>query len=188
MIEVDGCAVTLRLLFRKILRPLYHGNLTTHGGDMHIFIERLRGTETARITGAYIDIFRRVEPYVSTRTEYHMIDHIMFIQAAADQEAPPGILPFILQESTFDMYLLVGETVVTNHFIFQMVEVIFQSGGQVRRHEEELIEAVGILGAGHPGHVGCLAIGVRVFPCAVIAVAVGILGGGEYAEAVLVVG
>ena len=131
MIKVDRCAEALRFLFLQVFRPSYHRYLTSDGRDMHIFVESLRSTEATGIAGTYIDIFRRVETNVGTGTEYHIVYHVVLVHTRSDQEAPPFVFPFVLQEKAFDVDLLVGVAVITDHFVFQMVVVVFQSGGQV---------------------------------------------------------
>ena len=74
------------------------------------------------------------------------------------------------------MDFLVRIAVIAYHFIFQMVVIVFQSGCQVQRHKQELVEAIGILCSRHKSEVGSLAVGIRVLCCTIITVAVGVLG------------
>jgi len=74
-----------------------------------------------------------------------MVNQIMLIQTAANQESPMIIFPFVLKESTTDIHFLVYRAVVSPHVIFQFVLIELYSGSQVGRHEDAFAEAVDIL-------------------------------------------
>ena len=55
-----------------------------------------------------------------------MIYQVMFIKTTSEQKSPTIILPFVLYESTTDIYFLIYRTVVSPHIVFQFVLNKFQ--------------------------------------------------------------
>ena len=74
-----------------------------------------------------------------------MIYQVMFIKTTSEQKSPTIILPFVLYESTTDIYFLIYRTVVSPHIVFQFVLIKFHSGSKIRRHENTFTKAVNIL-------------------------------------------
>ena len=57
-----------------------------------------------------------------------MIYQIMFIQPSSNKDTPTIVLPFVLQESTFGMYLLTSLAIIPFHLISQIIIIIFDTG------------------------------------------------------------
>ena len=91
-----------------------------------------------------------------------MIDQIMFVETAADQKAPFLILPLVLQKQATDMNRLVHDTIIPQHLILQLVEVIFQATGKFRRHKQAFISRIGILRTGDNRHVRRMPVCIRI--------------------------
>ena len=154
---------------------------------MQILVKRLRSTETARIGQTQIDVLRRIEAYVRTRTEDQVIDQIMLVETAADQKAPFLILPFVLQEQTTDMDRLVHDAVISQHLVLQLVEVIFQPAGKLRRHEQAFICRIGILRAPDKCHIRRMPVSIQIPVSPVITLPVRMLRGSIYVQAMFIV-
>lgn len=65
-----------------------------------------------------------------------MVYQVMLVQAPSNEEAPPFVLPFVLQIGASYAHFLFHISFVTYHFIFQAIVVVFGTEGEVRRHEE----------------------------------------------------
>ena len=162
MIEVCRGTDTLGLLLFQVLGKLDNRHFATDSRHMQILVKRLRGTETARIRQTKINVLGRIETDIRTRTEDQMIDQIMFVETAADQKAPFLILPLVLQKQATDMNRLVHDTIIPQHLILQLVEVIFQATGKFRRHKQAFISRIGILRTGDNRHVRRMPVCIRI--------------------------
>ena len=111
----------------------------------------------------------------------------MLVQTATDQEAPPLVFPFILQEHTFDVCRLLHLAVMTQHQVVQIVEVILQSGSQFGRHEQTAVERIAILRSDDSRHICGRSVSIRVFPGAIITLALGMLRRRISAETMFIV-
>ena len=94
----------------------------------------------------------------------------MLVQPSADENAPFPVLPLILGIQAPDSHYLVSHPVIAPHIVIEIVLVVFQADGKVRRHEEASVELVNVLAACHPGEIIRLAICIRVLSGPVIAV------------------
>ncbi len=187
VVEVDRGAEAIRFLFREVVGQLDQGGLATDRGDVQILVEGLWRAESARVAGADVDVFGRIETDVGPRTEDDVIDQVMLVEASADKEAPLLVFPLVLQEGALDVDRLVDEAVVADGLVLQVVVVVLQAGGQLGGHEEQAVEAVVVLRPGDGGQVCRLSVGVGVLLGAVVAVAVDVLYGGVDVQPVLIV-
>ena len=187
MIKIYGSTHALRILLLQVRGDLDDRHVATHGGDMQILVERLRGPETAGVRHTQVDILRRIEAHVRTRAKDHMIHHVMLIQTATDQETPTVILPLVLGESATDMHGLGDRTVIAKHLVLQIIVAIFGASRKGSGHKKAFIPFVGILGATDKGHVRRVTIGVRIFSGTVITLAFRMLGGGIHIQPMMVV-
>ena len=187
VVEVHRGTEALRFLFFQIGSQLDELHITPDSRHVQVFVESLRSPEAAGVREAEVNVFSRVETDVGTRTEYHMVDEVVLVEAAANQEAPAVILPLVLEEEAGDVNLLVHDAVVAHHLVFQAVVVIFQTSRKIGGHEEALIPGIGILGATDEGHVGGMAVGIGIHPSAVVTLAVGMLGRGIDIQFMLVI-
>ena len=154
---------------------------------MQILVKRLRGTETARIRQTKINVLGRIETDIRTWTEDQMIDQIMFVKTAADQKAPFLILPLVLQKQATDMNRLVHDTIIPQHLILQLVEVIFQATGKFRRHKQAFISRIGILRTGDNRHVRRMPVSIKITVGSVITLPVRMLRGSIYVQAMFII-
>ena len=107
---------------------------------MQILVESLRRTESSGIGQSEVDVLRRVVAQVHSRTENHVVDKVMLVESAAEQEAPLLVLPFVLEVEAPDIGVLLEVAVVAQDNILQPVVVILRSEGEVGRHEQKLAE------------------------------------------------
>ena len=187
VVEVDRGAEAVRFLFREVVGQLDQGGLATDRGDVQVLVEGLWRAESARVAGADVDVFRRVEADVGPGAEDHVIDQVMLVEASADEEAPLLVFPLVLQEGALDVDRLVDEAVVADGLVLQVVVVVLQAGGQLGGHEEQAVEAVVVLRPGDGGQVCRPSVGVGVLLGAVVAVAADVLHGGVDVQPVLIV-
>ena len=100
----------------------------------------------------------------------------MAVKTATYEHTPLLVLPFVLEIGAGYPDILVGIAAVAPHVVLHMVRVVFQSGSQVGRQEEQPVETVDVLSPGNPGEVCGPAVCIRVLPRPVIAVPVYVLG------------
>ena len=150
MINICRSTQALWSFFFQIIGQFNHRHITAYILHMQILVESLRSTETGWVAETKIDIFRRIITQIGTRTEYHMVNQVMFIQTTANQKSPMFILPFILEEGTTDIHFLIYRTIISPHIVFQFILIEFYSGSQVSRHENTFSETIDILRSCHP--------------------------------------
>ena len=72
--------------------------LTAYNPYVQVFIEYLRCAEPFCICSAQVDVRIHVETQCGTRTQNHILDFAMLVQASANKDAPSVIFPFVLTE------------------------------------------------------------------------------------------
>ena len=101
----------------------------------------------------------------------------MLVKTTSDQDAPAAVLPFVLGICTHDSDSLLGDSSISGHVVPEVVLIVFQSDGQVGRHEQAVVCLIYILCASDPCQVIGLAVCIRVHSCSIIAVSVDVLNG-----------
>ena len=188
MVHIGREAQALRFLFLQVIGQFDHRHVSTHVGNVQVLVEGLRRTETERIAGTQVDVLGRIIAQVHTRAEYRMVQQVVLVQTAADEETPLVVFPFVLGEGTHDAHLLVRIPLVAPHVVLQIVLVVFQTGGQVGRHEEATVKMETVLCSGNPSQVGRRAVGIQVLSASVVAVPFDVLGRSIHTQAMFLVG
>ena len=116
-----------------------------------------------------------------------MVNQIVLIQTAANQESPMLVFPFILKESTTNIHSLVYCTVVAPHVVFQFILIEFYAGSQVGRHEDTFSEAINILRSCHPVQIGGISVSIRILSATIIAVTIDVLRRCKHIETMFLV-
>ena len=188
MVKVGREAHAVRALLLQVVRKLDAHPLSAHDGDVHVLVERLRGTVAPGVAHAQVHRFRRVETHVDARAEYHMVYEVVFVEAAADKQRPLPGLPLVLQVGPHDMHRLVGVDVVADRTVTQVVVTVLRSERQLRGHEQQLPELVDILHPRRHGQVVRRPVGIGILLAAVVALARRILERDIGVETVAAVG
>ena len=187
MVHICRKAETLRLLHPQIVGEPYHRHGSSDIVDVKVLVEGLRGTETVRVAGPEIHILRRIETEVDAGAENDSVNEIVLVQPSADENAPFPVLPLILGIQAPDSHYLVSHPVIAPHIVIEIVLIVFQTDGKVRRHEQASVELVNVLAACHPGEIIRLAICIRVLSGPVIAVPGNVLGRCEHVQMMVLV-
>lgn len=74
--------------------------------NMQIFVKRLWRTETFGIDGTETQITERTVADIDPWREYRPADEIMFVNTDTTKNSPVFVLPFVLEISAEDIYLL----------------------------------------------------------------------------------
>ena len=164
-------------LFLQVIREPDAYPFTACDGDVQILVKSLWSAESSRIDGAEAQITERTVADVHPRREHWLGNKAVLVHANSGEEAPAGVLPLILEIGAENAYLLRGFVVIAKGDIVQVIIVIFQTGGQLRRHEQQTVKLVGILTAEDRGEVGGLSVRIRILPCSVITAPSDVLGG-----------
>ena len=96
----------------------------------------------------------------------------MLVKAGTYQHGKLTHLPFILNKSTGNTYILLHITVITGHDIMQGVILIFQSTGKSGRSKETVIHITNIHTTGNPGQIISLTISIQVLLSPIVTVSV----------------
>ena len=146
---------------------------TTYDPDVKVFVKDLRCTEALGIGSADVDILRGVVAQGSTGAEDSLLDGGVLIETRAEQDAPAVVLPFDLGELAGVAYDLtqgrgegdgvsaeveaiadglLGLPFSQRHLVLEAVIAIFSTSEELSRHEEEVVEVIGVLCTTDPRH------------------------------------
>ena len=85
------------------------------------------------------------------------------------------VFPFVLKICADDVDSLVCPVIIPERNIFQVVEIILQSGGELRGHKKKTVEFIGILPSAYCGEVPRPSISLRIHPRAIVTFATDVL-------------
>ena len=131
VIDVSRNADALRFLYLQVVCKPDHRDSSTYIIDMKVLIKSLRCTEAIGVACTKVYVLCRIEPEVSSRTEYHLLNEIMLVKTTTYEQSPSRILPFVLSVCTHDSDGLVCNPVISPHIILKVIFVIFKADRKV---------------------------------------------------------
>ena len=165
------------LLFPEIVGELDTYAFSAGNSDMQVFVKCLRCTESFGINSAETQVTERTVADIDPRGENRSSDEVVFVNADTPKKPPMFVFPFVLEVRAYDIYLLSRFITISERFIFQVIEVVFQTGCKLGRHEQQAIELVRILYSPDCSQVRGPSVCLRVHPGAIVAVPADMLGG-----------